>query len=130
MFALIRHPLNRWISGVTEMWNPILTSNGNDLTPLIEISEEELLKYNTYDRHVVPQHWNFETYTNITLFKFEHLHKVWEWLGMDDPGIHERNHLTMGGLQADIKKVVKGKVLHSQIMEAYKIDFELWKRAK
>jgi hypothetical protein len=129
MFALIRHPINRWISGMTEIWNPILVRRGNDLSSLKDMIPEELFTYSDYDRHVVPQHWNFQTYTNITLFKFEHLHKVWEWLGMPHSSIWERNNLTMGGLQREIKEVVRSKALHKKLVSLYQTDLELWKKA-
>lgn len=130
MFALIRHPYQRWLSGVTEMWNPKLVREGKDLTPLIDMSPEDLFKYNTYDRHIAPQHWNFETYTNVLLFKIEHFYKLWKWLEIENPEVHERNHLNMGGLEKEIRTIVYKKNLFPDIMQAYKTDMELWEKAR
>lgn len=129
LFALIRHPYDRWISGTTEHWNPILTKGGNDLTPLINTSFKDLLKESIKDRHTQPQAWNFDIYHDVTLIKLEHLFILWDWLWIENPRIHERNHLTMGGLQKDIWKIVAKKAKRKKIENFYSEDMQLWNNA-
>lgn len=129
MFALIRHPFDRWISGTTEHWNPILTRGDNDLTPLINISFEQLLKESFEDRHTQPQAWNLDLYFDVKLFKFETLYKLWDWLEYKDSKVHERNHLTMKGLQKNIWKIVSEKAKYKPIIKLYEEDMQLWKSA-
>ena len=129
VFGLMRHPYERWISGTAEHWDPIITRNNNNPEPLISTSFEQLLTASFEDRHTQPQAWNFDSYTNIKLFKIETLYKVWEWLGIENPKRHMRNHLTCGGVRDIVWNIIAEKAKRNEIEKLYSEDLGLWNNA-
>jgi len=129
LFGLIRHPYERWISGTAEHWDPIITINNNDPEPLINTSFKQLLTASFEDRHTQPQAWNFDNYKDIILFKIETIYKVWEWLDIENPKRHMRNHLVMGGVRDTVWDIVAKKAIRKDVEKLYKEDMQLWKSA-
>ena len=129
LFGLVRHPYERWISGTAEHWDPIVTMDNNDPTSLIETSFEQLLTASFEDRHTQPQAWNFDGYSDIKLFKIETLYKVWEWLSIENPERHMRNHLVMGGVRNIVWDIIAEKAKRSEIEKLYQEDMQLWENA-
>ncbi len=128
VFGLVRHPFSRWVSGTAEHWCPDLTRNNNNIDILYTIDFQTLLDDSFYDRHTAPQIWNFIKYPTIRLFRLENLHKIWKYLNIPENKVHERNNLTMGGLQIDIRKVIEHRAqpFKNKIATLFKEDMKLW----
>jgi hypothetical protein len=98
----------------------------DSLDLLVQTDFEELLERSFDDQHTQPQFWNFLPYPDIKLFRFENLDAVWRWLSIDNPHVHERNHLTREGMYPAIYNLVAEKAQRDKIEVLYSEDMKLW----
>ena len=140
-FAILRDPIERWISGITQFTYQSKRNRKHlyeDITPFIENP--------WHDQHQAPQHlflkpWSdvttFDITTfDITTFKFEHLHLFTEWLQDNGINLPELTH-TNSSLHPQPRKELNLYIQqsltedHREFLSMYyKKDRELYNQAQ
>lgn len=105
--GLIRHPVERWLSGMAQFLQG----------ELIDI--DKAVANPIHDAHTEPQAWHFAKF-KPKLFKFEEMGTMWGWLGITtDVHMNKRRHPKLFITQAH----------ETSLISAYADDLKLWESA-
>lgn len=147
IFALVRHPVDRWVSGICQDFSPWTAPSTRDADPSIEkIAMFEYLwnmnhqQFNLFlnkvghTKHTQTQFkylLPFAGLSKLRLFKLENMSYLLHELNLTNQHVHIRNHKDLG-LQGELysKVMHHAKQEHEKIEKMYKLDLELYKGAE
>lgn len=144
-WGLVRHPLDRWISGITQKyapWYDIKDANPEDLEyqKLLVTGKgmEWFVNHGWHDQHTQPQSWHYRGIPNLKLYKLESFRLFWHDIGLNPPQNPNVAHLNAAKDRGDQWKTY-GQVREllyqhpdyvNKLLKLYKDDLELWRKAK
>jgi len=136
VFGLIRHPFDRWVSGVAQVWTPWFDPPTKPIDKLVEYAIRTgditwFLHHGSEDQHQYPQWWNFKVFPDAHLVRFSELPSIFPMLGIaQHNGHHIRDHRKMG-YQGEMRRVIEHRAFphRRSIEEVYLKDLDLWERA-
>ena len=135
-FAILRDPIERWISGITQ-----LTYQSKQNRKYLYEDITTFINNPWHDQHQAPQHlflkpWSNTTTFNITTFKFEHLHLFTEWLrdnGINLPKLTHTNSSLHPQPRKELNQYIQQSLTenHREFLSMYyKKDGELYNQAQ
>lgn len=132
LLAIIRHPLDRWLSGISEYFKGMKEDNIDAFTR--EEYVRKLIQDSPLDGHTFHQNWYFRTNKQLTLFKFDELDKMWEWFADNGFKIPKKVHLNKLKdssvkvlIYANLSKTIKKYPhLYDKLMKLYDEDLEYY----
>ena len=142
-YSLIRHPIDRWISGVATYYTMALDLPS--ATPDMHwhkkaLMDEQLVRWYvmkpTHDAHTREQHLSLGLLPGVKLFRLEDIRVFWETLGVDTWPVHLNpiiDHVRTGRVNVvnHLRAVIARTPEYHYILEdRYARDLELYTKAK
>ena len=138
--TLVRHPLERWPSGMAQHYVGALTEKdvSEENRPHVEaLTDEQRLSEYLQDPHHDPHterqsaHWG--DMSGVKMFKLEHIDKLWDWLGVEPPA--DGHIRKAAGHQARVSKriteIIGNKPKYRErLLHYYHRDYAAWQKAE
>lgn len=139
-FAIIRHPVERWISGIAQCFAHMEGPQGGphpfqkpwqdhirrDLGAFVDVA--------WWDMHTAPQACHLAGYPHVKLFKIDNLAPMWDWLGADQPE-EIRNHHAERKWREDLYRFIQVELevnpqMVRRLEKRYSADLDIYNLAE
>ena len=139
-WGLVRHPVDRWVSGICQRYAPRPSLAGASPDYIERVRQltdpegmERFITDGGDDQHTRTQSWHFEKLPNTRIYKLENLNLFWNHLGYPNPAENDRMNAASGHkgiVHSKIKKILKKTPKYvSEIIELFDDDMRLWEGA-
>tara|TARA_R110000824_G_scaffold93535_6_gene226162 strand:- start:1151 stop:1777 length:627 start_codon:yes stop_codon:yes gene_type:complete len=146
-WGLVRHPVDRWVSGICQKYAP-WTSQLDDASEehmeyvnrLLHPNDIEwFVDYGWHDEHTQPQSWHYANapHDNRKLYKLENMQDMWDDLGIKFPNPPDQQRLNAAEDRGDFGEACRrvwqillvDPRLIRKLKDKYADDMELYENA-